>query len=166
MARAAGARVAREEAAYRQTDRVRTPVFGAPAPGNPIGGGIAVPVPRTRAPRTAPGELSVRHFRIILAIIAVVSMLATSYILLAAQEAVVQREINDLEYQNAQLDEEIAGLQVSIGQGQNIQLVRQKARDELGMSDPSHEQYVYVGEIEVPGDGVAQMIRSAAYGQG
>jgi cell division protein FtsB len=90
--------------------------------------------------------------------------LALVYIFLAAQEAVVQKEINDLEYQIAQIDEEIVGVQVGVEQGQNIQLVRQKARDELGMSDPALEQNIYVNEIVVPEEGVARMIKDAAYG--
>jgi cell division protein FtsL len=147
----------------------RAPVYSAPAPAPVRRAGREEALP-SRAPSRRktrkPAEITAKQFRNAVAIVVLAGALALVYIFLAAQEAVVQKEINDLEYQIAQIEEEIVGAQVGVEQGQNIQLVRQKARDELGMSDPALEQNIYVNEIVVPEEGVAQMIKNAAYGEG
>ena len=161
MAGSAAARVDSRQSIYEYGRPERMPIYNMPVQEAYANDVVIRPVPR---PVRMPGEISKTLFRNIFACIVLITILSITYIFLAAQEAVIQKEINDLNYQIVQTNDDINATAVGIEQGQNIRLVEQKAKDELGMRDPSIEQSVFVSEINVPEDGVAQMIRDAAYG--
>jgi len=77
---------------------------------------------------------------------------------------VTQKEINSLKRNIAQVDDDIANLKIEIEQSQNMQLIKNRARDELDMQEPSFDQYVYISELPEPQSDFGRYIKERAYG--
>jgi len=104
------------------------------------------------------------EIRAIALVIIVVTAIATGIIFLSAQAAVAQKEINDLRKGIAHVEDDIANLKIEIEQSQNMQLVKDRAQAELGMKEPTFEQYVYIDELpEIPSN-FGRYIKERAYG--
>jgi len=108
--------------------------------------------------------LTPAEIRAITLVVFVITAIAMGIIFLSAQAAVAQKEINDLRKGIAQVDDDIANLKIEIEQSQNMQLIKERASAELGMKEPSFEQYVYVDELPVPQSDFGRYIKERAYG--
>ena len=108
--------------------------------------------------------LTPAEIRAICLVILVVTAVAMGIIFLAAQAAVTQKEINDLKKGIAQVDDDIANLKIDIEQAQNMQIIKNRAQIELGMSEPSFDQYVYLNELAEPQSDFGRYIKERAYG--
>ncbi|MDR1815607.1 MAG: hypothetical protein LBR00_02860 [Clostridiales Family XIII bacterium] len=104
------------------------------------------------------------EIRVICLILVIVSGIAFAMIQMAAAAAVTQQEINALKKNITQAEEDIVGLKVDIEQTQVIAQVREKAETELGMKEPTYDQYVYLADVPVPEAGFAEIIKGKAYG--
>jgi len=104
------------------------------------------------------------EIRAIILVIFVVTLVALSIIFLAAEAAVTQKQINDLKRGITQTDDDIANLKIQIEQSQNMQLVKQRAQTELGMKEPSFDQYVYISDLPQPQSDFGRYIKEKAYG--
>jgi len=103
----------------------------------------------------------IRAFCLVIFIVAAVSMFV---IFLAAEATLTQKEINDLKKGIAQVDDDIANLKIEIEQSQNMQLIKQRAYEELGMKEPSFDQYVYISDLPEPKSDFGRYIKERAYG--
>ena len=108
--------------------------------------------------------LTPAEIRSICLVIFIVTAVALSIIFLAAEATMTQKEINDLKRGIAQVDDDIANLKIEIEQSQNMQLIKQVAKDELGMKEPSFDQYVYVSDLPLPQSDFGRYIKERAYG--
>ena len=115
-------------------------------------------------PVTPLKTLTPAEIRAICLVILVVTAVAMGIIFLAAEAAVTQNDINTLKRDIAQVDDDIANLKIDIEQSQNMQLIKIRAMEELGMQEPSFEQYVYVNGLPDPGADFGRYIRERAYG--
>ena len=102
--------------------------------------------------------------RAIVLVVFVVAAVALGIIMLAAEAAVTQKEINDLKRGIAQVDDDIANLKIEIEQSQNMQLMKIRAQNELGMKEPAFDQYVYISELPEPMSDFGRYIKERAYG--
>lgn len=108
--------------------------------------------------------LTPAEIRAICLVIFVVTAIAMCIIFLAAQAAMTQKEINNLKRGIAQVDDDIANLKIEIEQSQNMQLIKQRAQEELGMKEPSFDQYVYISDLPQPQSDFGRYIKERAYG--
>ena len=108
--------------------------------------------------------LTYAEIRAFVLVVFVVSAVAMGIIFLAAEAAMTQKEINDLKRGIAQVDDDIANLKIEIEQSQNMQLIKQRAQEELGMSEPSFDQYVYISDLPQPKSDFGRYIKERAYG--
>ena len=125
------------------------------------------PPPRNEAdyhPATPMKTLTPAEIRAILLVVLVVTAVAMGIILLAAQAAVTQKEINDIRKGIALVDDDIANLKIEIEQSQNMQLLKIRAQNELGMQEPAFDQYVYISELPEPKSDFGRYIKERAYG--
>jgi len=104
------------------------------------------------------------EIRAIVLVVCVVTIIAFGIIFLSAQAAVAQKDINDLKKGIAHVDDDIANLKIEIEQSQNMQLIKDRASAELGMKEPSFEQYVYIDELPVVKSDFGRYIKERAYG--
>lgn len=127
----------------------------------------AAPSPRNGAdyhPDVQLKTLTSAEIRAICLVILIVTAVAMGIILLSAEATVTQKEINDLKKSMTQTDDDIANLKVEIEQSQNMQLIKTRAQEELGMQDPSFDQYVYVSDLAVAQPDFGDYIKERAYG--
>lgn len=115
-------------------------------------------------PVTPLKTLTPAEIRAICLVVFVVTAIAMGIILLAAEAAVTQKEINTLKREIAQVDDDIANLKIEIEQSQNMQLIKIRAMEELGLREPTFDQYVYIGELPVPESDFGRYIKERAYG--
>ena len=114
---------------------------------------------------TAPLKtLTGAEIRAITLVVVIVTAVAIGIIMLAAEAAVAQKGINDLKRNIAAVDDDIANLRIEIEQSQNMQLIKIRAQEELGLRVPSFDQYVYVNELDDPGSEFGRYIKERAYG--
>ncbi|MCL2493680.1 MAG: hypothetical protein FWF33_06540 [Clostridiales bacterium] len=109
--------------------------------------------------------LSVSEIRALCLIIIVVAGVGFAIVQLSAMAAVTQSQINDLNKNITQTNDDIANLKVDIEQAQDMQAVRTLAETELGMKEPSYDQYVYLSDVPDPGQNFANTIKEKAYGE-
>ncbi len=107
--------------------------------------------------------LTPAEIRAIGIVIFVVTAISMCIILLAAEAAVTQKEINDLKRNIAQVDDDIANLKIEIEQSQNMQLIKTRAQEEFGMQEPLFDQYVYVSELPEAVSGFGRYLKEKAY---
>ncbi|MCL1895174.1 MAG: hypothetical protein FWG03_01355 [Clostridiales bacterium] len=125
------------------------------------------PPPRNEAdyhPMQPLKTLTPSEMRAIFIVVLIVSAVAMGIILLAAEAAVTQKAINDLKKGIAQVDDDIANLKIEIEQAQNMQLLKLRAQNELGMKEPTFDQYVYISELPEPMSDFGRYIKERAYG--
>ena len=108
--------------------------------------------------------LTPSELRAIIVVIVVVTVVAVGIIVLAAEAAVAQKEINNFKRGIAQVDDDIANLKIEIEQAQNMQLIKNRAAEELGLKEPGFDQYVYVNELAEPESDFGRYIKERAYG--
>ena len=108
--------------------------------------------------------LTPAEVRAICLVVFVVTAISMGIIFLSAQAAVAQKEINDLRKGIAHVDDDIANLKIEIEQSQNMQLVKDRAQAELGMKEPTFDQYVYIEELPHVQSGFGRYIKERAYG--
>jgi cell division protein FtsL len=108
--------------------------------------------------------LTPAEIRAISLVVFIVTAVAMFIIFLAAEAAMTQKEINDLKRGIAQVDDDIANLKIEIEQSQNMQLVKKRASEELGMKEPSFDQYVYISDLPTPMTDFGRYIKERAYG--
>ena len=104
------------------------------------------------------------EIRAIALVVFVVTAIAMGIIFLSAQAAVAQKEINDLRKGIAHVDDDIANLKIEIEQSKNMQLIKDQAHTQLGMKEPSFEQYVYIDELPAIKTDFGRYIKERAYG--
>ena len=127
----------------------------------------AIPKPRNEAdyhPALQLKTLTPAEVRAIVLVIFVVTAVAMGIILLAAEAAVAQKEINDLKKGIAQVNDDIANLKIEIEQAQNMQYIKGRAQAEFGMKAPAFDQYVYVSDLPETGSDFGRYIKERAYG--
>ena len=125
------------------------------------------PPPRNEAdyhPALPLKTLTPAEIRAICLVVLVVTAVAMGIIMLAAEAAMTQKEINDLKKGIAQVDDDIANLKIEIEQSQNMQLLKIRAQNELGMKEPEFDQYVYISELPEPMSDFGRYIKERAYG--
>lgn len=104
------------------------------------------------------------EIRAICLVVLVVTAVAMGVIMLAAKAAVTQKEINNLKRDIAQVDDDIANIKIEIEQANNMQLIKIRAQEELGMKEPEFDQYVYLSELPEPLTDFGRYIKERAYG--
>jgi len=104
------------------------------------------------------------EIRAICIVVIIVTAIAMGIIFLSAQAAVKQKEINDLQKGITQVDDDIANLKIQIEQSQNMQLIKDRAQNELGMQEPTFDQYVYVDDLPAVQSDFGTYIKERAYG--
>ena len=104
------------------------------------------------------------EIRAIVLVVFVVAAVALGIIMLAAEAAITQKQINDLKKGIAQVDDDIANLKIEIEQSQNMQLMKIRAQNELDMKEPAFDQYVYISELPEPMSDFGRYIKERAYG--
>jgi len=104
------------------------------------------------------------EIRAITLVIFIVTSISVCIVFMAAEATMTQKEINDLKRGIAQVDDDIANLKIEIEQSQNMQLIKQRAYDELGMKEPSFDQYVYISDLPAPQSDFGRYIKERAYG--
>jgi cell division protein FtsL len=97
-------------------------------------------------------------------VVFIVTAVAVVIVFLHSEAAMTQKEINDLKRGIAQVDDDIANLKIEIEQSQNMQLVKKRAIEELGMKEPSFDQYVYISDLPAPMTDFGRYIKERAYG--
>jgi len=128
---------------------------------------IARPLPRSDEdfhPVTPLKIMTPAEIRAVVLVAFVITAIAMGIIFLSAQAAVAQKEINDLRRGIAHVDDDIANLKIEIEQAQNMQLIKDRAKTELGMKEPSFEQYVYIEELPEIKSDFGRYIKERAYG--
>ena len=105
------------------------------------------------------------EIRALVLIILVVAGVAFAIIQLSAMAAVTQSQINDLNKSITQANDDIANLKVDIEQAQDMQSVRTIAQTELGMKEPTYDQYVFLADQPDPGQNFANTVKEKAYGE-
>jgi len=151
---------------YAETGAASRPVPAfTPAPREvrlPIGDAVALdllnPLPKL-------WTLTVSEIRALCLIIIVVAGVGFAIIQLSAMAAVTQSQINDLNKNITQANEDITNLKVDIEQAQDMQAIRTRAVTELGMKEPSYDQYVYLTDVPDPGKNFVNTIKEKAYGE-
>ena len=108
--------------------------------------------------------LTPSEMRAIFVVVMVVTAIAMGIILLAAEAAMSQKAINDLKKSITQVDDDIANRKIEIEQAQNMQLLKIRAQNELGMQEPTFDQYVYISELPEPMSDFGRYIKERAYG--
>ena len=108
--------------------------------------------------------LTPAELRAISLVIIVITAVSMGIIMLTAEAAVTQKEINSLQKNIIQVDDDIANLKIEIEQSQNMQLIKNRAREELNMKEPSFDQYVYISELPEPQSDFGRYIKERAYG--
>lgn len=98
------------------------------------------PAPRTRS-------ITSQEIRMVILIMIVVTAIFMGIIVIAAERAVLQKDINDLNNDVTKIDEDISTIKVEIEQAKNIHYVVGQAREELGMSEPSYDQQIFINEL-------------------
>ncbi|MCL2111129.1 MAG: cell division protein FtsL [Clostridiales bacterium] len=129
--------------------------------------GQAAPAQKSKAdyhPTVPLKTLTPAELRAICLVVLVVTAVAMGIILLAAEAAVTQKEINNLRRSIAAVDDDIANLKIEIEQSQNMQSIRTRAQEELGLRHPAFDQYVYVNELPEPESDFGRYIKERAYG--
>ena len=104
------------------------------------------------------------EIRAIVLVVFVITAIAMGIISLSAQAAVAQKEINDLKKGIAHVSDDIANLKIEIEQAQNMQLIKDRALTQLGMKEPTFEQYVYIDELPEIKSDFGRYIKERAYG--
>jgi len=104
------------------------------------------------------------EIRAIVVVVAVITFIAMGIIFLSAQVAVAQKDINDLKKDIAHVSDDIANLKIEIEQAQNMQLIKDRAQTQLGMKEPTFEQYVYIDELPEIKSDFGKYIKERAYG--
>ena len=115
------------------------------------------PIPTSRS-------LTLGEVKVIALTIFIVTAILLGIIFIAAQAAVIQKEINDLNNEITQINEDITSIKVSIEQAKNIQSIGERARNELGMTEPRFDQYVYINELQPIEGSFANFIREKLNG--
>jgi len=180
---ASAAAQAAEQFYRERQDALQRRASAGRAPLRPSRRSAAAPafVPAPRPPRAARPELaaeaealyplpklwtfSVSEIRALVLIFFVVAGVAFAIIQLSAMAAVTQSQINDLNRSIAQVNDDISNLKVDIEQAQDMQSVRTLAETELGMKEPSYDQYVFLADLPDPGQNFANTIKEKAYGE-
>jgi cell division protein FtsL len=144
-------------------DRSRPPAF-EPAPRIEI----ARPLPSRGETAECHPDPQIRVFsgaelRVIALLIIIVSAIAMAVIVMAAQAAVTQKEINDLKRDIAQTEDDITSIKIDIKQSQNIEMIRDRAGNELGMREPTYDQYIYVADLPAPEGDFVTYIKERIY---
>ncbi|MDR3304730.1 MAG: hypothetical protein LBS85_01680 [Clostridiales Family XIII bacterium] len=117
-----------------------------------------------RHPAAQIRTLSGAEIRAVILIMVVVTGVAMAMIFLAAQAAVIQQDINHTKKEMAQIEEDIVSIKVEIEQAQNIEAIRDRAVNELGMQAPKYDQYIYLSELPDPQQEFAQYLKGKVYG--
>ena len=115
-------------------------------------------------PTTPLKTLTPAEIRAICLVIIVVATVAMGIIFLAAEATMTQKEINDLQKGIARVDDDIANLKIEIEQAQNMQLIKIRALEDIGLQEPTFDQYVYVSELPEPQSDFGRYIKERAYG--
>jgi cell division protein FtsL len=110
--------------------------------------------------------LTPAEIRVICLVMLVLTAVAIGMILMAAQAAVIQQEINGFSQEIVQTEKDIVNLKVDIEQAQNIESIRSRAANDFGMKEPAYDQYVYVSDLPEPEPDFARFIKERAYGTG
>ena len=80
-----------------------------------------------------------------------------------AYTAYVEYEINTINRGNTVLTGEIESLNVKIENATNIRTIKEKAMAELGMGDPTTEQFIFLNPEAKPQGDFALLLREQAY---
>lgn len=115
------------------------------------------PVPRTRI-------FSASELGTIAILIAIISAIAIVTIMMAAESAETQSDINALKRDIAQAEDDITQIKIEINQSQNIEMIRSRAEAELGMKAPEYDQYIYVSDLPGATPEFAAYIKEKVYG--
>jgi cell division protein FtsL len=109
------------------------------------------------------GSLTAAEIRVICLIMLVLTAVAVGMILMAAEAAVTQQEINELNQEILQTDKDIVNIKVDIEQAQSIDSILSRAVNDLGMKEPEYDQYIYISDLPEPEADFARYIKERAY---
>ena len=105
-------------------------------------------------------KITIQEIKIVAIIIVVLTGISLGSIFISAEAAVLQKEVNDIKTQTAQIEEDMSALRVDIEESKNLHAVVARARDELGMSEPSFDQLVYINELAPIEGSFAEFMRN------
>ena len=89
--------------------------------------------------------------------------LCVSVIIAAAYTAKVKYETNVIIEANVELRGEIENLHVKVKQATNIKTIEVKAREELGMVNPTPDEFIFVAPEQQPMGDFAMVLMEQAY---
>ncbi len=108
-------------------------------------------------------EISTREKMHILLSIVFIGILCGALVIMAAHVGNVTYHLNNTIKENAVIEGEIENLKIQIQESSKIEVIEQKAIEQLGMNYPEASQFVYAAETEKPPEGFAQLLKAEAY---
>lgn len=118
--------------------------------------------PRPKKEIKAQPMISPKEKVMIMALTVCVGLVCIGLIASTAYAASIKYRINSTIKESAVLEGEIENLNVKIKSQTNIQLVEEKAKNELGMVYPTVNQYVYIDQVPEVKD-FAIVLKAQAY---
>lgn len=116
-----------------------------------------------RVNRPTQDQVNIAKFKSSFLLIAIVSLILLSVVVMSAIAADLQARNNELEQANANLQAEIDSLNTQIGAVTNIERIEKVATKEYGMVQPNADNYITISEETAVDQDLAAIIKDEAY---
>ena len=113
--------------------------------------------------RQQSGTISADTLRALIVGVLAIGIILIGMVIVNAHSADLQYTVNQLENQNAILQTEIDMLEVKIGSNTSINQLEDYATTQIGMHYPLSSECIHLSNVELPEDGLANLIRQKAY---
>lgn len=108
-------------------------------------------------------EISSRDKMKIITSILIIGVLCVALVIMVAHVGNVTYHLNTTMKENAVIEGEIENLKIKIQEASKIEVIEQRAIEQLGMIYPDASQFVYPNQNEKPPEGFAQLLKAEAY---
>lgn len=108
-------------------------------------------------------EISSRDKMKIITSILIIGVLCVALVIMVAHVGNVTYHLNTTMKENAVIEGEIENLKIRIQESSKIEVIEQRAIEQLGMVYPDASQFVYPDQNEKPPEGFAQLLKDEAY---
>ncbi len=119
--------------------------------------------PEQQRGRQQSGTISADTLRALIVGVLAIGAILIGMVIVNAHSANLQYTVNQLESQNAILQTEIDMLEIKIGSNTSINQLEDYAITQMGMHYPYSNECIHLSNVEVPEEGLANMIRQKAY---
>lgn len=108
-------------------------------------------------------EISSQDKMKIITSILIIGVLCVALVIMVAHVGNVTYHLNTTMKENAVIEGEIENLKIKIQEASKIEVIEQRAIEQLGMIYPDASQFVYPNQNEKPPEGFAQLLKVEAY---